>query len=168
MKEKLTYEKIIADIRGKKKQTAIGTACAFIALMALMAYITHRMSTFAIMNILSTIFVIAIIVLIIIASKGHSAITRVKNNDVDVYQDEVVKKLVTNSRKGTLHYLVFENYQPYKNPGVVVSDVQYDMCQLADAYYIICIKTTITNPYLLVYPVDKYMLCEELADKIRQ
>ena len=168
MKEKLTHEKIIADIRGKKKQTAIGTACAFIALMAIAAYITHRMGTFAMINTLSTIFVIAVVVLVVVASKGHTAIIHVRNNDIDVYQDEVVKKLVTNSRKGTLHYLVFENYQPYKDPGVIVSDIQYDECQLADAYYIICIKTTITNPYLLVYPVEKYILDEKLADKIRQ
>ena len=167
MKEKITPELLMHSIKEKKKKTAIGVVIGFAVMSIIAAYVIHPFGLFAVLNVLLTILVIAAIVLIIVLSKGHSIISAIKADEIDVYEDEAVKTLYTSGGKGTNYYISFKRYQHPKEPGVIVSDEQYEHCELGSSYYIVCVKRTLTNPYILVYPTKDYMLSENLANKLK-
>lgn len=167
MKEKITPELLMYSIKAKKKKTAIGVVIGFAAMSAITTYVIHPFGLFTVLNVLLTILVIAAIVLVIVLSKGHSIIRAIKADEIDVYEDEAVKTLYTSGGKGTNYYISFKRYRHPKEQGVLVSNEQYEQCELGSSYYIICVKRTLMNPYILVYPTKDYMLSENLANKLK-
>ncbi|MBQ8626736.1 MAG: hypothetical protein IJ419_11305 [Agathobacter sp.] len=167
MKEKITPELLMYSIKAKKKKTAIGVVIGFAAMLAIAAYVVHPFGVFAVLNVLLTILMVAAVVFVIVLSSGHSIISAIKADEIDGYEDEVVKTAFISGAKGTTYYMMFTKYQHPKEPGIIVSDEQYEHCELGSSYYIICVKRTLTNPYILVYPTKDYMLSENLAHKLK-
>ena len=167
MKEKITPELLMHSIKAKKRKTAIGVVIGFAVISAITAYVVYPFGLFAVLNVLLTILAIAAIVLVIVLSQGYLIISAIKAGEIDVYEDEAVKTLYTSGGKGTNYYIAFKKYQHPKEKGVMVSNEQYEHCELGSSYYIICVKRTLTNPYILVYPAKDYMLSENLANKLK-
>lgn len=167
MKEKITPELLMHSIKAKKKKTAIGVIIGFAAIAAVAAYVMRSLSLFIMLNTLLTILMVAAVVLIIVLSRGHSIISAIKADEIDIYEDEAIKTAYTKGSKGTIYYIVFQRYHHPKEPGVIVSDEQYEHCELGSKYYVICVKSTLTNPYVLVYPTKDYMLSENMANKLK-
>ena len=168
IKEKITTDLLITDIKKNKMMSLISLLFVFIFIAAIAAYIICPLKMFSFANLFLIILAVFAIVALVVMYNGHSIVRQIKCKNIDIYEDTVTKQLITRGGKGTLHYLMFQNYRPHKEPGVRVSEKQYNECELNDRYYIICIKTTANNPYLLVYPTNKYMLSEDMAERIRK
>lgn len=167
MKEKITPELLMHSIKDKKKKTAIGVVIGFTVMSIIATYVIHPFGLFAVLNVLLTILVIAAIVLVIVLSSGHSIISAIKADEIDIYEDEAIKTAYISGGKGTTYYMMFKRYQHPKEPGVIVSEEQYEHCELGSTYYVVCVKRTLTNPYILVYSTKDYMLSENMADKLK-
>ena len=167
MKDTITTDLLIADIKNGKKETIISLLFTFITITAIAAYILYPFEAFSFINLLLIIFAVFVIVTLVIMNRGQTVIRQIKSNHIDIYEDVVVKMAITRDGKGTTHYLVFKDYQPAKELGVRVSNKQYDKCELNDKYYIICVKTA-AKPYLLVYPTKSYILHEDMAERMRK
>ena len=167
MKDTITTDLLIADIKNSKKETIISLLFTFITITAIAAYILYPFEAFSFINLLLIIFAVFVIVTLVIMNRGQTVIRQIKSNHIDIYEDVVVKMAITRDGKGTTHYLVFKDYHPAKDLGVRVSNKQYDKCELNDKYYIICVKTA-AKPYLLVYPTKSYILHEDMAERMRK
>ena len=167
MKDTITTDLLIADIKNGKKETIISLLFTFITITAIAAYILYPFEAFSFINLLLIIFAVFVIVTLVIMNRGQTVIRQIKGNHIDIYEDVVVKMAITRDGRGTTHYLVFKDYQPAKELGVRVSNKQYDKCELNDKYYIICVKTA-AKPYLLVYPTKSYILHEDMAERMRK
>lgn len=167
MKEQITTNLLITDVKNKKKKTIIESLFRVINITAIAACIIYHFEAFPLTILLPISLITFIIITTIIMYNGHSVIHQIRCDNVEIYEDEVVKKVAINNKK---HYLVFSNYHPHKEPGVIVSEKQYNECSLAqwddNHYYIISVKTTNTNPYILVYPTKDYILSEDMAKKM--
>lgn len=167
MKDTITTDLLIADIKNGKKETIISLLFTFITITAIAAYILYPFEAFSFINLLLIIFAVFVIVTLVIMNRGQTVIRQIKSNHIDIYEDVVVKMAITRDGKGTTHYLVFKDYHPARDLGVRVSNKQYDKCELNDKYYIICVKTA-AKPYLLVYPTKSYILHEDMAERMRK
>lgn len=166
MNEKITTDLLIKDIKNKKKKSIVELLLRFICIAAIIIGIVNPLETFPLINLLLPITAIFVVIALIIIYNWHTIIRQVKCNNIDIYEDEVVKKAITRGGKGTLYHLVFNNYNPHEGYGVIVSDKQYDQCELGDKCYIVYIKTNNTKPYILVYPTKNYTLSEDIADRM--